>query len=186
MLLGTATAGYKEATIAAKKGDFVFALREFTELSSQGDAPSQYALGVMYHFGRGQPRNFEEAQKWYRMAVKSEYAPALNNLATMYRFGQGVKIDLGLAFKMYKVRQKDPHSRRLMWGRCTPKGSARRKVCARPRSGIIRLPKRTLPRRNTSLEPYTKMELVCPKIRNGQRRGTKFRRKRAIRNPRLR
>jgi TPR repeat protein len=56
----------------------------------------------MYHFGRGQKRDFDEARKWYQPAVKSDHAPALNNLATIYRLGQGVPIDLERAFNMYK------------------------------------------------------------------------------------
>lgn len=56
----------------------------------------------MYHFGRGQERNFRNALKSYTLAIKTDYAPALNNLATMYRFGQGVTIDYERAISMYE------------------------------------------------------------------------------------
>jgi len=104
-LSGAAVADYAGAIKAAQVGDYVSALREFKELSKKGHPPSQYSIAVMYHFGRGQPRDFAEALKWYDLAVKKKHALELYgdaapdhslakyNLGDMYSKGQGTEKD---------------------------------------------------------------------------------------------
>ena len=46
---------------------FATALREWTPLAEQGDAKSQYNLGVMYNKGKGVPQNYKTAVKWYTL-----------------------------------------------------------------------------------------------------------------------
>ena len=60
--------------------------------SGRGRVPVQ--PGPRYEIGRGVPRDFEEAAKWYRQAADQEDATAQFNLGTMYYYGRGVRSGL--------------------------------------------------------------------------------------------
>jgi uncharacterized protein len=72
-------------------------------LAQQGDASSQYKLGVMYAFGQGVPQDYKEAAKWYRLAAERGDASAQTNLGIMYSFGLGVSQDYKEAVKWYRL-----------------------------------------------------------------------------------
>jgi hypothetical protein len=40
------------------------------ELAEEGDAESQFRLGVMYETGQGVPQDYAEAVRWYRKAAQ--------------------------------------------------------------------------------------------------------------------
>lgn len=63
------TAGYKEGFAAYKRGAYTTALREFKEDAEKGNASAQYFLGILYGKGRGVPRNYILAYKWYSLAA---------------------------------------------------------------------------------------------------------------------
>ena len=72
LLMATAlpvTAGYKEGFAAYRRGDYKNALREFKAAAENGNAAAQYLLGFMYGKGRGVPRNYVLAYKWYSLAA---------------------------------------------------------------------------------------------------------------------
>ena len=54
---------------------------------------AQFNLGVMYHYGQGVPQDYEEAEKWYRLASEKGVARAQCNLGVMYDKGLGVPQD---------------------------------------------------------------------------------------------
>jgi len=59
-----------------------------------GDEEAQNALGLCYEEGLGVEKNYEEAFKWFSLAVKNGAGPcALSNLARCYREGKWVAID---------------------------------------------------------------------------------------------
>ena len=60
---------YEKGAAAYEIGDYATALREWTPLAEQGDAASQYNLGVMYRKALGVPKNNKTAVKWYRLAA---------------------------------------------------------------------------------------------------------------------
>jgi Sel1 repeat len=64
------SAMYRKAFDAAKRGNYIQAMRIWLFLAEQGDGPSQYDVGQMYHAGRGIPQNFVEAARWYRRAAE--------------------------------------------------------------------------------------------------------------------
>ena len=55
----------------------------------------------MYRYGQGVSQDFEEAQKWYRLAADQGNARAQNNLGAMYRQGLGVPQDYAEAFRWF-------------------------------------------------------------------------------------
>jgi len=93
-----AVADSKVATQAYSEGDFKTAYREFLTSAKDGDATAQYALGVMYHKGKGIPQNYIKAAEWYARAAEQGHATAQNNLGIMYRRGEGVARDPKEAF----------------------------------------------------------------------------------------
>ena len=55
---------------AYERGDYQTALREWRPLATQGNAPAQFNLGLMYDHGYGVPQDDAEAVKWYRLAAE--------------------------------------------------------------------------------------------------------------------
>lgn len=82
-------AGPLEDGLAAyKKGDWDTAVRLLLPLAEKGDAQAQEKIGRLYDRGRGFPRNYAEAERWYRKAAEQGDAPAQSRLAFMYRSGK--------------------------------------------------------------------------------------------------
>jgi TPR repeat protein len=77
VLLGSAgiswSADFLKGLVAAQRGDFATALREWTPLAEQGDAFAQTNLGLMYSKGKGVPQDYKTAVKWYRLAAEQGY-----------------------------------------------------------------------------------------------------------------
>jgi TPR repeat protein len=67
--------------------------RKTTKLKARakkGNAEAQNDLGTAYLFGRGVPKDYEEAVKWYRKAAEQEFVIAQFHLGLMYSNGNGV------------------------------------------------------------------------------------------------
>ena len=73
-------------------------LEETRVLAEQGDAISQYNLGLMYDRGVGVPEDDVEAVRWHRLAAEQGYASAQYQLGYMYALGEGVPEDDVLAY----------------------------------------------------------------------------------------
>ncbi|MEH8027640.1 tetratricopeptide repeat protein [Gallibacterium anatis] len=92
-VLGTARVAYvayvqktqfQQAFDAAKKKDFATALKLWQSLAEQGDANSQYNLGLMYSRGEGVKQDDAEAMKWWRKAAEQGLSIAQYNLGVGY------------------------------------------------------------------------------------------------------
>lgn len=70
--------------------------------AAQGDAEAQFRLGMLYEFGRGVPRDFVQAAKWYRKAADQGNAKALIRFGQMYAHGQAVPRDSVQAAKWHE------------------------------------------------------------------------------------
>ena len=46
----------------------------FVWAAEQGFAKAQNSLGIMYEFGKGAPKNYKTAVKWYKLAAKQGHA----------------------------------------------------------------------------------------------------------------
>ena len=71
--------------------------------ADQGDANAQFNLGLMYANGRGVPRDYAQAGKWYRLAADQGTARAQCDLGGMYENGQGVPQDYVQAHKWFNL-----------------------------------------------------------------------------------
>src|ERR1700734_2433937 len=83
-------ADFQIGLAAYNRGDFAAALQEWQPLAEQGDANSQYNLGLLYARGEGVPQDYQKAIVWYQKAAEQGVPAAEYNLGVMYANGQGV------------------------------------------------------------------------------------------------
>ncbi len=97
-----ANAGFDEAAAAFAAGDYVRVLQEVRPLAEQGDARSQYAMGVLYENGFAVSRDYKQAATWYLKAAKQGNTDAQYNLGAMYEHGVGMPVDYVEAARWYQ------------------------------------------------------------------------------------
>lgn len=68
-----------------------------------GDTQSQFILGDMYLYGEGVPRNYTEAEKWYRVAAEQGLREAQSSLGYMYQSGVGVAQNYQEALRWHRL-----------------------------------------------------------------------------------
>lgn len=83
-------ADFQDGIEAYNSGNYLYAYDEFRSLAINGDAPSQYRLGVMYEKGQGVPQDDSQAAAWYLKAAIQDDSRAQFALAEMYSKGKGV------------------------------------------------------------------------------------------------
>ena len=81
---------YQKGLIAAQKGDYAIALKEWTPLAEQGNTKAQFNLGFMYQIGQGVSQDYKTAVKWYTLSAEQGDADAQATLGFMYDIGQGL------------------------------------------------------------------------------------------------
>ncbi|MBZ5606852.1 MAG: sel1 repeat family protein [Acidobacteriia bacterium] len=98
-----ARADFATGLAAYQKGDYVTAMKEWMPLAEQGDAPTQFNVGLLYLDGHGVPQSPAEAVKWFTRSADQDYTEAQHNLGAMYGSGQGVKRDYVQAYKWLNI-----------------------------------------------------------------------------------
>jgi uncharacterized protein len=66
-------------------------LETLQEKALAGDADAQNELGIRYYQGDGVPKDIDEAERWYRLAVKQNNVAAINNLGLLTSKEKGVE-----------------------------------------------------------------------------------------------
>jgi TPR repeat protein len=61
--------------------------------AEKGDAKSQFALGGMYYYGKGVPKDYVEAARWYLKSAEQGDVNAQSSIASMYYDGKGLPQD---------------------------------------------------------------------------------------------
>jgi CheY-like chemotaxis protein len=74
----------------------------FYEAAKNGDAESQFRLGIAYENGFGVPRSDAEAVKWYLKSAEQGNVEAQSTMGLNYQFGMGVKKDVNEARQWYQ------------------------------------------------------------------------------------
>ena len=80
--------------IAEQRGDFRRAFKEYLEVANEDEADSKEAklkVGLYYFRGKGVPRDFKKARKWFKAAANEGVALAQNYLGMIYKNGLGIK-----------------------------------------------------------------------------------------------
>ena len=103
LLLAMLLTGSAEAKAQAK---------DIHALAEQGDAQAQFTLGDIYEHGRGVPRSFAEALKWYQASAEQGFAAAQSTLGYLYQYGEGVEKNPQAAFmwNLKAAEQGDAHA----------------------------------------------------------------------------
>ena len=78
--------------------------------AEDGDAKSQWYLGVMYETGTEVSKDYKKATKWFRLAANQGFAPAQFNLALNYDLGHGVLKDYVKAHKWLSLAATQGHN----------------------------------------------------------------------------
>ena len=69
------------------------AVQHLRALAEQGNAEAQFNLGQLYEHGRGVPKDYAEALRWYRLAAEQGDPFAQFDLGSHYSEGIGVPKD---------------------------------------------------------------------------------------------
>ena len=83
---------------------------EVRRLAEQGDLQAQVKLARMYEEGRGVPKDFDEALKWYKEAAEHGDAFAQGTLGWFYQYGQGVETNFQTAISWYQKAAEQGHA----------------------------------------------------------------------------
>jgi hypothetical protein len=75
---------YKQKAIERKLAE---AARECRIRAERGDADAEFRLAEICRDGKGVPREYGEAVRWFRKAADQGYAKAQNGLGKMYYHG---------------------------------------------------------------------------------------------------
>lgn len=75
---------FDNAMTAYKNGSYIEALNGFYMLAKNGDAQSQFNVGLMYEKGQGAQPDVNKAMQWYEAAAKQGIGAAAYNLARLY------------------------------------------------------------------------------------------------------
>jgi len=117
-----AQASYKEALILVREGKWSRAMGEFEKLVKEGHAPSMFSLGLIYHLGRGVPRDLEKAYNLYKQSALGGHAPGVNNLGMMYLNGEHVAQNRFIAFKLFEKASAEHAQAKDNLGQCFEHG----------------------------------------------------------------
>ena len=93
---------FEDAVDAYASGDYVKALRLFRPLANDGEAASQFNLGLMYMTGRGVQQDYSAAALWFRKAAEQGYVRAQTNVGVLHRDGRGVTQDYTEAIMWFR------------------------------------------------------------------------------------
>ncbi len=80
------------------RGEFKAAINEFRPLVSEGYAPAQYQMALVYQKGYSVPKDAMKALELFELAAAQNYPDAQFELALLYSEGNVVKKDLNKAF----------------------------------------------------------------------------------------
>jgi hypothetical protein len=124
------------ASAAAATAHRVRTLADLQTLAEQGDADSQWQLGVRYHNGEEVPRDDAQAVLWFFRAAEQGHSTAQATLGAYYWAGRGVPQDLTKAYfwSALALAQGDENSRSRLEGLASQmtKSPASRTLAARP------------------------------------------------------
>jgi TPR repeat protein len=103
LALTVSAADFSAGLNAYQKKDYAAAVKEWRPLAEEGDAPSQFNLGLLYIDGLGVPQDYGTAVSWFERSAQQDYAKAQLNLGALYASGKGVKRDYVQAYKWLNV-----------------------------------------------------------------------------------
>jgi len=101
-LAAPAAADFDAGLSAFLDGDYRRAREIWLPLAEEGNAQSQFGLGMMIEGGHGVPPNPEKASLWYLRAADQGMAEAELSLGSLFEQGRGVARDPERAAELYR------------------------------------------------------------------------------------
>lgn len=101
----------EDAKAAQNRGDHATAAIINRAISRGGDDGALFRLGMLYRYGRGVERDYDEALKWFGRAAALGSAQAQYSLADMHLRGLGVRQNLLTSAKWYQRAAEQGHMR---------------------------------------------------------------------------
>jgi hypothetical protein len=99
----TVAADFDTAYHTYQAGDYREASRDYQRLARDGDARSQYQLGLLYLYGQGVDRSPERGIDWLKRSAQNGYYLAAAELGQIYGSGRGVAMDSDEAARWIKL-----------------------------------------------------------------------------------
>jgi len=93
---------FEEGTNYYRRGQYGLALDRFYLAAMAGNSEAAIQAGLMHDFGRGVPRDFNEAGKWYNQAAAMGSSKGLFLLGHMEEFGEGRPKNYAKAYRWYR------------------------------------------------------------------------------------
>ena len=89
--------------------DYATAMKEWRPLAENGDAESQFNVGLMCAQGRGVPQDDQEMAKWFKMAADQGLAEARFIYGSICANGNGVPQDYVQAYRWFTLAANQGH-----------------------------------------------------------------------------
>lgn len=83
---------------------------DIIRLAENKDPFAQCNLALMYKYGDGVKKDYEEVVRWYRKAAEQGYSRAQCNLGYMYEVGTGIEKDKDESIKWYRMAAEQGNS----------------------------------------------------------------------------
>ena len=109
LLAAPAWADFKAGEKAYQSEDYATALREWQPLAEQGQAGSQYQLGLLYANGKGVTKDDAKARLWYEKAAIQGHTEAQVNLGVMLMYARGGQQDYKMAVYYLRLVANQGH-----------------------------------------------------------------------------
>lgn len=107
------TAGRIAADDPLARFDGLVASDRLRTAALAGDPAAQYEVGLRYGEGRGAPRDFTLAARWFERAAQQGSAVAQYRTGGLYREGRGVKADAKVALDWFRRAAEQGHVRAM-------------------------------------------------------------------------
>ena len=98
------------AMIEYNNQNYAKAIQLWERAANQGDAHSQYILGLCYYLGDIVQQSDQTAVEWFRKAANQGHTVAQYNLGVCYEFGEGVPKSYPVAIEWYEMAAKDDYT----------------------------------------------------------------------------
>lgn len=102
-------ASYYNRGCSVLEQNLKIAFQWYQKAAEQGDAYSQYNLGVFYQSGRGIPIDLEAAFQWFLHAAQGNDADAMCSVANYYLHGVGTLVNSGEALYWLEKAKERGH-----------------------------------------------------------------------------
>jgi TPR repeat protein len=96
-------------TSDSQRPEYVAAAQELRKLAEKGNVTAQHGLGLLYQAGRGVPRSYGQAKKWFEEAARQGHADAQVTLGTSYLRGDAAPQSSQMALFWFERAAEQGH-----------------------------------------------------------------------------